>query len=102
MMLTNLCIPAMIYLIFMSSHVLIATMDKEYNHAILQLLLGIVMTLFLQLLCMGGMNIISWIIVFIPFIFYTYMIVIIYHVFGLNPTNNNEDEDNDNESNKDK
>jgi hypothetical protein len=34
---------------------------------------------------MKGMSIISWIIVFLPFMFYTYTTMIIYYVFGLNP-----------------
>lgn len=52
----------------------------------IRLLIGLLMTLLLQLLCMRGMSILSWIIVFIPFIFYTYMMLLLYHVFGLEPT----------------
>ena len=61
---------------------------KEQNTkgAILQLLTGIMMTLLLQVLCMRGMTILSWIIVFIPFIFYTYMMVLLYNVFGVEPS----------------
>ena len=85
MFLTNLCIPALVYLVFQITHVLVALFNDKYNSALLQLLLGVVMVLFLQVLCMRGMTLISWIIVFIPFIFYTYITMIIYHVFGLNP-----------------
>ena len=105
MFLTKLCIPALVYLVFQITHVIVALFDDQYNSALLQLILGIVMVLFLQLLCMRGMTLISWIIVFIPFIFYTYMTMIIYYVFGLDPekvdvevveeTDESEDEDDD-------
>ena len=85
MFFTNLCTPALIYLVFFLTHSLVATFQNNYKHAILQILLGILMTFLLQLLCLRKMDIISWIIVFIPFIFYTYMVMIIYYVFGINP-----------------
>ncbi len=85
MFFTNLCTPALIYLVFFLTHSLVATFQSKYKHAILQILLGILMTFLLQLLCLRKMDIISWIIVFIPFIFYTYMVMIIYYVFGINP-----------------
>lgn len=101
MFLTNLCPPALIYFVFMLCHVIVATFKDEYNNAILQFILGVLMTMLLQLLCFKGMSIISWIIVFIPFIFYTYMIMIIYYVFGLNPQKDmvkiNEENENENE-----
>ena len=81
MFLTNLCPPALIYFVFMLCHVVVATFKDEYNNAILQFILGVLMTMLLQLLCFKGMSLIAWIIVFIPFIFYTYMIMIIYYVF---------------------
>lgn len=85
MFFSSLCIPALVYLIFMMVHVIISTFEGNYNDAILNVILGILMTLLLQVICLRGMGIISWIIVFIPFIFYTYMIMIIGYVFGINP-----------------
>lgn len=85
MFFSSLCIPALVYLIFMMVHVIISTFEGNYNDAILNVILGILMTLLLQVICLRGMSIISWVIVFIPFIFYTYMIMIIGYVFGINP-----------------
>ena len=85
MFFTSLCTPALIYFVFFITHALIAMFQDNYKHALLQTLLGLLMTMLLQLLCLRKMDIISWIIVFIPFIFYTYMIMIIYYVFGINP-----------------
>lgn len=86
MFFSNFCTPALIYLIFMMIHVIIQTSQNQWNHAIIRLLIGVLMTLLLQVLCMKGMTLLSWIIVFIPFIFYTYMMILLYHVFGIDPT----------------
>ena len=101
-MLTSLCTPALIYLVFMLSHV-IATFNDEYKNAIMQFILGLLMTGLLHFI-VKGMSIISWIIVFIPFIFYTYMIIIIYYVFGIDPQkveNNNEEHEEEKDEEKD-
>ena len=83
------CAPAIIYLVFSMVHTLVAVGRNDNSGALLQISLGILVTLLLQLLCMKGMNIISWIIVFLPFMFYTYVVIILYRVFGItvvNPT----------------
>lgn len=98
MFFTSLCTPALIYLVFFLTHSLVATFQNNYKHAILQILLGILMTFLLQLLCLRKMDIISWIIVFIPFIFYTYMVMIIYYVFGINPQVESETEEEEEEN----
>ena len=77
------CAPAIIYLVFSMVHTLVAVGRNDNSGALLQLSLGILVTLLLQLLCMKGMNIISWIIVFLPFMFYTYIVIILYRVFGI-------------------
>ncbi len=86
MLLSLFCTPAFIYFVFMLIHVIMQIQNQQWNHAMIRLLIGLLMTLLLQLLCMRGMSILSWIIVFIPFIFYTYMMLLLYHVFGLEPT----------------
>ena len=83
MILTKLCFPALIYLIFFITHALIEMNNNNTKGALLQIISGILITLLLEMLCIKGLNIISWIIVFIPFIFYTYMTFIIYYVFNI-------------------
>jgi hypothetical protein len=85
MFLSNFCPPALIYLVFMLIHVVVEIHHGNKKGAMLQLVIGILMTLLLQLLCLKNMSIISWIIVFIPFVLYTYMTFLLYSVFGLNP-----------------
>ena len=59
--------------------------NEQYNDALVKLIIGIIFTLILQLLCMQNMKIISWLLVFIPIILYTYTTLIIFFVFGTNP-----------------
>jgi len=46
----------------------------------------LLITLLLQILCNTGLAIISWFIVFIPFIFMTLIVTILLYIFGLNAT----------------
>ena len=61
--------------------------NEQYREAIVKLLIGLVFTLILQAFCMQNMKIISWLLVFIPIILYTYTTLIIFFVFGTNPEN---------------
>lgn len=85
MILTNLCSPALLYLVFMMIHVISQMFNEQYNDALVKLIIGIIFTVVLQLLCMQNMKIISWLLVFIPIILYTYTTLIIFFVFGANP-----------------
>lgn len=86
MFFSNFCTPALIYFVFIIIHAFMEMQANNPNGALVQLLLGILMTLLLQVICIRGMTIFSWIIVFIPFIFYTYMMILLYNVFGLEPS----------------
>jgi len=88
MLLNYFCGPALVYFSFVLIHVIMSTYHKKSGAAILQILVGTLITLLLQLLCMRGMTMFSWIIVFIPFIFYTYMMVILFYAFGVEPEEN--------------
>jgi len=63
-------------------HVLMALFDHDTKSAFLQAIMGLLITLLLQLLCMNGLSILSWIIAFLPLIFYTYMVILLYSIFG--------------------
>jgi hypothetical protein len=45
----------------------------------------IIITILLNALCQSGMGIVSWIIVFVPFIFMSIIVAILLYVFGLDP-----------------
>ena len=82
----NLCAPAIIYLIFSITQILIDTFNGLYNTAIIKFIVMIMVTLLLNILCQSGLDTISWIIVFIPFILMTVIVSILLYIFGLNAT----------------
>lgn len=81
----NLCAPAWIYIAFSLTQIIIDTFKGLYNTAFFKMIVMIIITILLNALCSAGMSIISWIIVFIPFIFMTVIVTILLYVFGLDP-----------------
>ena len=81
----NLCAPALIYVAFSLTQVIIDTFKGLYNTAFFKLIVMIIITILLNSLCQAGMGIVSWIIVFIPFIFMSVIVAILLYVFGLDP-----------------
>jgi hypothetical protein len=82
----NLCPPAIIYLFFSLAQVLVDTYNKMYNAAIIKAIFMVMITLLLNILCQSGLTIISWILVFIPFIFMSVIVTLTLYIFGLNAT----------------
>jgi hypothetical protein len=85
-MLETLCMPALIYLIFAASHIIIATYKGFYNAAFIQIWIAILFTFLLNTLCQNDLSIVSWIFISIPFLFMTLIAAILLYAFGLNPT----------------
>jgi len=81
----NLCAPALIYIAFSLTQIIIDTFNGMYNTAFLKVIVATIITILLNALCQSGMGIISWIIVFIPFIFMSVIIAILLYAFGLDP-----------------
>ena len=79
----NLCAPALIYVAFSLTQIIIDTFKGLYNTAFFKAIVMIIITILLNALCQSGMGIISWIIVFIPFIFMSVIVAILLYVFGL-------------------
>jgi hypothetical protein len=79
----NLCAPAIIYLIFSITQILIDIYNQFYNEAATKFIVAIMVTLLLNILCEKGLSIVSWIIVFIPFILMTIMVSMLLYFFGL-------------------
>lgn len=90
----NLCAPAIIYLIFSITQILIDTYNGLYNTAMVKGIVAVMVTLLLNILCEKGLSVVSWIIVFIPFILMTVIVTMILYVFGLDvATGNNSYKD---------
>lgn len=79
----NLCAPAIIYLIFSITQILIDTFKGLYNTAFIKTIVTIMVTLLLNILCERGLSAVSWIIVFIPFILMTVIVSVLLYLFGL-------------------
>lgn len=86
MVLATLCTPALIYIIFSLVQIILDTSKGLYNTALVKFFVSFVFGLLLNLLCKRGLGIISWFIVFIPFILMSIVISILLFVMGLDPS----------------
>ena len=79
----KLCPPALIYLIFSVTQIIIDLFKGLFNTAIMKAFVAGMITFLLNTLCSEGLTVISWIIVFVPFILMTTIVSILLYVFGL-------------------
>jgi cytoskeletal protein RodZ len=77
--------PALIYLIYSLTHVIIDMYKEQYSKAMINFWISAIFTLLLNVLCQQGLGIISWIIVSIPFILMTTIASLLLFSFKLNP-----------------
>jgi len=84
-MLDNICPPALIYIIFSLTQIVIDLFKGLYNTAFFKTIIMLFVSLLLNILCHYNLGIISWILVFIPFIFMSIIVAILLFVFGLDP-----------------
>jgi len=82
----SLCPPALLYLGFSVIQIIIDLFRSDHVTAFFKFLIMIVFLFILQNLCDTGLSIISWFIVFIPFILMTYVSSVIFHLFGMKPS----------------
>lgn len=79
----KICSPAIIYLIFSITQILIDMFKGLYNTAFMKGIVTVMVTLLLNILCERGLSVVSWIIVFIPFMLMTVIVSILLYIFGL-------------------
>ena len=80
-MINSICSPALLYLIFSITQIIIDLFQEAYKKAGMKFIIMIIFTLMLNILCKKGMTPLSWLIVFIPFILMTLIITILLYVF---------------------
>jgi hypothetical protein len=85
----SLCPPALLYLGFSLIQIIIDLFRSDHVTAFFKFLIMIVFLFILQNLCDSGLGIISWFIVFIPFILMTYVSSVIFYLFGMKPNSSN-------------
>ena len=84
--LQKLCAPAVIYMVFSLVQIIIDLFKGLYNQSFFKFCVMIVFTFLLNGLCAGGLGIISWMLVFVPFILMSLITAILLFVFGLDPS----------------
>jgi hypothetical protein len=82
-MLNYLCPPALLYAVIMFIYLILELFNEKYHQAFVKAIVGIVFTCILQAFCQMNLGIISWIFVMIPIVFYTYLTLLTFFVFGL-------------------
>lgn len=85
----ELCAPALIYLFFSMTQIIIDLYLGLYNTAVIKIIVMIIVTFLLNILCQQNLGVISWMIVFIPFIFLTTIVSIVLYIFGMNVAQGN-------------
>jgi hypothetical protein len=86
MVIDKLCAPALLYLAYSFIQIVIDAYKGMYNLALVKVWVTIVFTIVLNIMCNRGLGIVSWMIVFIPFVLMSIIASILLFVFGLNPT----------------
>jgi len=89
-MFNKLCAPALIYIVFSISQITIDSLKGNYNIAFVKIFVSILFTILLNHLCQRGLGIISWIIVFIPFMLMSLISALLVVMMGLNPSEGDE------------
>ena len=84
--LQKLCAPAVIYMVFSLVQIIIDIFKGLYNQAFFKFIVMIIFTFLLNGLCAGGLGVISWMLVFVPFILMSLITTILLFVFGLDPS----------------
>jgi len=84
-MLDQLCPPALLYVAFSITQIIIDIFKNMYNTAFFKFIVMVIFTIVLNALCSRGLGVVSWMIVFIPFIMMTVITTLLLVVFGLSP-----------------
>ena len=99
-MIENICTPALLYVAFSITHVIIDTFKGLYNTAMTKFIVMIIFTAVLNILCQSGLGFISWIIVFIPFIMMSIITTMVLFSLGLSPSSGKLKREDTDKSNK--
>ena len=81
----DLCAPALLYLAFSATQVVIDTFRGNYNTAFLKLFVAGILTVALNAMCQRGLSLVSWLVVFLPFVMMTIITTLILVALGLSP-----------------
>jgi hypothetical protein len=80
----TLCAPAILYVGFSLTHIIIDTGREEYSSAMVKFAIMVVFTMILDILCRRGLGSVSWVLVLVPFVSMTIITAILLSLFGVN------------------
>jgi hypothetical protein len=83
--LKSLCPPALVYVAFSLTHVVIDLFRRLYNTALMKLVVTVIITTMLEILCRMNLQAVSWLIVFIPLVALTVIAASSLEFLGLSP-----------------
>jgi hypothetical protein len=81
----SLCSPALVYVAFSLTQIIIDFFKGHSNVALMKMIVTAIFTVMLEFLCRQGLTWVSWIIIFIPFLFLSVIVGILLFVFGYDP-----------------
>jgi len=87
----SLCSPALVYVAFSITQIIIDFFKGHPNVALMKMIVTAIFTVMLEFLCRQGLTWMSWLIVFIPFIFLSVIVGLLLFVFGYDPETGNID-----------
>jgi energy-coupling factor transporter transmembrane protein EcfT len=87
----SLCPPALVYVAFSITQIIIDFFKGHPNVALMKMIVTAIFTVMLEFLCRQGLTWMSWLIVFIPFIFLSVIVGLLLFVFGYDPETGNID-----------
>ena len=79
----QLCAPALIYIVFSITQITMDSLKGLYNIAFVKLFISLLFTILLNHLCQRGLGIISWVIVFIPFMLMSLITALLLVMLGI-------------------
>ena len=82
MIINYLCPPALLYAVIMLIYLGLELFNEKYHQAFVKAIVGIIFTCILQAFCQMNLGLISWVFVMIPIIFYTYITLLTFFIFG--------------------
>ena len=83
------CSPALLYIAFSMIHIMIDIFKDLYNTALIKFVMMVVFSTVLNMLCQRGLGVVSWMLVFIPFISMTIVTALLLFSLGLSPYQGN-------------
>jgi hypothetical protein len=82
----EICPPALVYIFFTISQIIIDIYQKKIDEPFLKTIVGLIVTGLLVLLCKKGFSNVAWIIVLVPFLLMVIVSGILIFVIGYDPS----------------